>query len=138
MGIKNIMGMGKRHTNRNREPPPRDEWPGGLVILGTKDFDDFIDKYPVTLVDFYSPTCGPCIAMSRTIRLVSRQYKYKAAFGKVNIAENRELAKQYKIMSIPYIVIFNYGKKVYTLMGKKSEKELIEALDRVLSKLENR
>ncbi len=130
--------MGKRHLGHNREPPPKNEWPGGLVILGTKDFDDFIDKYPITLVDFYSPSCGPCIAMSRTIRLVSRRYKYKAAFAKVNIAEHRELTKQYKIMSIPYIVIFSYGKKVYTLMGKKSEKDLIEALEKVFSKLENR
>ena len=138
MGIKNIMGMGKRRLGNNREPPPKNEWPGGLVILETKNFNDFIDKYPVTLVDFHSPSCGPCIAMSRTIRLVSRQYKYKAVFGKVNIAENQELTKRYKVISIPYIVIFNYGKKVYTLMGKKSEKDLIEALDRVLSKLENR
>lgn len=135
MGIKNIMGIGKR---RNRESPPKSAWPKGLVILGEKDFNDFIDLYPVSLIDFYSPTCGPCVAMSRTIRLVSRQYKYKAAFGKVNIAENRELAKRYKIMSIPYIVIFSYGKKVYTMMGKKSEKYLTEALDQVLSKIENR
>lgn len=136
MGMKNILGIGKRHSGRNREPPSRDEWPGGLTILGTKGFDDFIDKYPLTLVDFYSPTCGPCIAMSPIIRKLARRYKYQAAFAKVNIAEHQELAKRYRIMSIPNIVIFSYGKKVTRLVGKKSESSLIKALDRELSDLE--
>ena len=127
--MKNLFKMKK-----NREPLSREDWPASLTILDQKNFDDFIDKYPVCLVDFFSPTCGPCVAMSRTIRLVSRKYKHRVAFGKLNIASNRELAKRYKIMSIPYIIVFSHGKKVYTMMGKKSERELSGMLDRMLSK----
>jgi len=132
--MKNFLGMGKQR--RNREPPPRGDWPAGLVILDTSGFDDFIEKYPVILVDFYSPTCGPCMAMAPTIRKLSRQYRHRVAFAKVNIAEHQELAKRYRIMSIPNIVIFSYGKKVNRLVGKRSESGLKKALDRALSDFE--
>ena len=105
-----------------------------MTILDESSFDEFIDKYPVSLVDFYSPTCNPCIALSRTIRSVSRQYKYRVAFGKLDVTQNMDLAKQYRVLSVPFIVIFSYGKKVYTLMGKKSEKEIMKALDEMLDK----
>ena len=65
---------------------------------------------------------------------MSRQYKYKVAFGKLDITKASGLAKRYKVMSVPYTVIFNHGKKVYTLMGKKSEKELTTVLDQMLEK----
>ena len=105
-----------------------------MTILDKSSFDEFIDKYPVSLVDFYSPTCNPCIALSRTIRSVSRQYKYRVAFGKLDVTQNQDLAKQYRVLSVPFIVIFSYGKKIYTLMGKKSEKEITKALDELLYK----
>lgn len=90
------------------------------------------------MIDFYSPTCRPCTAFSRTIRHVSRQYKNRVAFGKLDVTKGRELARRYKVMSVPYTVIFSYGKKVYTLMGKKSEKELAEVLGRMLDKYSDR
>ncbi len=104
------------------------------MILDKKNFDDFIERYPVSLVDFYSPTCGPCAGFSRTIRQVSRNYKHRVAFGKLDVTENQELAKRFKVMSVPYTVIFSYGKKVYTLMGKKTERELARVLDQMLDK----
>ncbi len=135
--MKNLFKIGKRRPGKNRESLSKDDWPAGLTILDEKNFNEFIEKYPLSLVDFYSPTCGPCVALSRTIRQVSRQYKHRVAFGKVNIAQHRELAKRYKVMSIPYLVIFSYGKKVYTLMGKKSEREITKVLDKILSESED-
>ena len=68
---------------------------------------------------------------------MSRQYKDRVAFGKLDVTRNQELAKRYKVMSVPYTVVFSYGKKVYTLIGKKSEKELTEVLEQMLGKFSN-
>jgi len=52
------------------------------------------------------------------------------------VIQNQTLAKRYKVTGVPNIVMFNYGKKVHTLIGKKSEFELTKALDKVLGGVE--
>ena len=138
MGIKSIMGIGKWHPDLKKEPPPRDEWPKGLIAMDAKGFDDFIDLYPVSLVDFYSPSCGPCIEMAPAVRHLALRYKHRVAFAKVNVAENQELARKYRIMGVPNIIIFSYGKRVTGMVGRKPESKIKKALDKVLSEFERK
>lgn len=138
MGIKNFLGIGKWHPDREKEPPAKDEWPKSLITMDAKGFDDFINLYPVSLVDFYSPSCGPCIEMAPAVRHLALRYKYRVAFAKVNVAENQELARRYRIMGVPNFIIFSYGKRVTSLVGKKPESTIIKALDKVLSEFESK
>ena len=136
MGFKRFMGMWKWQPDRNQEPPPKNEWPKGLTTIGEKEFDDFINLYPVSLIDFYSPSCGPCIEMAPAIRHLALRYKHRVAFAKVNIMEEQELSRRYKIMGVPNIIIFSYGKRVTSLLGRKPESSIMKALDKVLAELD--
>lgn len=110
------------------------EWPDYVVTLDGKTFDEFIKKYPLSLVDFWAPWCAPCKAMAPRLRRLSKIYKGKVAFGKLNTQENQDIAKQYKVMGIPHLVFFRYGKKVASITGVRSIGEVKDTIDRLLKK----
>jgi len=134
MALKGLFRNKK--TTSERTPPAKEDWPTHMKTLDQKGFDDFIEKYPVSLVDFYSPFCGPCKTMTSRLRNLSKDYKYRVAFAKIDVTENQELAKRFKIMSVPHMMVFSYGKKVGTMMGKKDVPTLTKVLDKVLAEVE--
>ena len=103
-----------------------------------RTFHDFIDSYPISLIDFYSPTCKPCKAISPQIRVFSKRYKYRVAFGKVNVLNNPEIAEEYNILSVPYLFIFSYGEKVKALLGKSLLAGIEKALEEILVEFEKK
>lgn len=130
--IKSLKGQSKKDV----DVPPKDEWPSYIEILDKDDFEDFIYKYPVTLIDFHSPTCKPCRAMKPRLRKLSKEYEGKAVFGKVNVNENKELNDRYGITSVPTFIIFKYGKKKKFLKGKLPLSDLKQSLDDVISDID--
>ena len=81
------------------------------------------------LVDFFTPTCGPCRKMAPTIDWLGEELKDVAVIGKADVSENTELAVTYKISAVPTMILFKGGKQVHRSMGVMSEadiKKLIE------------
>ena len=105
------------------------DWPDHVVTLDGKTFDDFIKKYPFSIVDFWAPWCAPCKSMSPRLRRLSKIYKGKIAFGKLDTQKNQDISKKYKIMGIPHLVLFNYGKKLTSITGLKSVGEIKDVID---------
>ncbi|MBR9699549.1 thioredoxin [Candidatus Woesearchaeota archaeon] len=87
------------------------------------------------IVDFWASWCGPCMAMAPVFERVSKQYEGKLKFGKVNTEEQKDLAVQYEIRSIPCLVVFSKGKEVARLIGFKQEDQLKNEIDEVIAKL---
>jgi len=105
------------------------EWPGHVVNLGKKNFEEFIKKYPLSVIDFWAPWCGPCKAMLPRLRRLSVIYKSKVAFGRLNTQENQDLAKKYRIAGIPHLAFFRYGKKISSSVGLKSVGDIKKDID---------
>jgi thiol-disulfide isomerase/thioredoxin len=55
------------------------------IVLTDSNFASEVTKYPIMLVDFWAPWCGPCRMVSPIIEQLSREYSGRVAFGKVNI-----------------------------------------------------
>ena len=85
------------------------------------------DPGPV-LVDFWASWCGPCSALAPTIDEIARE-QAGCKVGKVNVDEEPELARQYRIMSIPTLMVFRSGELVRRETGGRSKEEIIEMLD---------
>jgi len=87
------------------------------IGLTDSNFASEISKYPIMLVDFWAPWCGPCRMVSPIIERLSREYSGKVAFGKVNVDENQRIAASFGIQSIPTLMIFRNGKAVDLMVG---------------------
>lgn len=94
------------------------------VIIGNeREFDSLISSGKV-LVDFYATWCGPCRMLAPVLEeLTSNRGNLKVV--KIDVDENRELAKRYGVMSIPTLILFKDGTNVSTKNGFMP-KELLE------------
>jgi len=112
-----------------------EDWPDHVVTLDKKNFSDFIQKYQLSVVDFWAPWCAPCKAMLPRLRRLSVIYKDKVAFGRLNTQGNKDISKKHKIMGIPHFMFFCYGKKVASMTGVKSVGDIKDTIDGLLKKL---
>jgi thioredoxin 1 len=126
----------KNKPDVNRNNIKRNEWPDYVVTLDESNFNTFIRKYPLSVIDFWAPWCAPCQVIAPRIRRLSKIYKGRVAFGKLNTQQNEELVKQYRILSIPHLIFFHYGKKITDVTGVESINKLKNELDRLLKNFE--
>ena len=132
MGLLDMLRIRKK-----RERPPREDWPDSVVPLDNGTFTLFIEKYPLSIVDFWAPWCSPCNTLSPRIKRLSKMYNGKVAFGKLNIQQHKDIADRYQILSIPYLAFFSYGKKVASLVGVKSIVDMKQKINSMLKKFES-
>ncbi len=101
------------------------------LILNEKNFADEI-KEGVTLVDFWAEWCGPCKMMLPILEQVAKEMEWKAKVAKINVDEEPALASQFRIMSIPTLIIFKDGKPVSQLVWVKQAPELVDMINKYL------
>lgn len=106
--------------------------PSHPEILNDNNFNLFIEKYPICLVDFWAPWCIPCKKISSRILRLSKIFEGQVAFGKLNIKDNKKTAEDFKIMSIPALLLFKNGKKQAHLTGVKTTGKIKEVIEKYL------
>lgn len=94
--------------------------------LDDSNFTQTINKFPLLLVDFWAPWCGPCRMMSPIIDQVGKEYVGKLVVGKVNVDENPNISSQFGISSIPTLILFKRGQAVNNIIGSVSKSRIDE------------
>lgn len=83
---------------------------------------EVLESEKPVLIDFWASWCNPCKMLSPVIDEVAEEANEEYKVGKVNVDEQPELARQFKVMSIPTLVVIKNGniiEKSVGLMGKK-------------------
>ena len=81
------------------------------------------------LVDFWATWCGPCRQIAPMIDELATENIGVVKVGKLNIDESPGIAQQYKVFSIPTLVLFKGGEDVERFVGVQPKAKIQEAMD---------
>ena len=93
------------------------------------EYNKMINAGTKVLVDYYAPWCAPCIKLKPMLEELAKEYDGKATIGKLNVDDNRDVAAQYGIMSIPTLLIFKNGQVVEKHVGLATKNDLKKKID---------
>ncbi len=81
------------------------------------DFYELINRNRPTLVDFFATWCGPCKMQAPILEDLKSHIGETATIIKIDIDNNRELAEQYHVQSVPTLILFKSGHIVWRSAG---------------------
>lgn len=84
------------------------------------------------LVDFFADWCGPCRMVSPIIEELAGQYSEKVLVGKLDVDANQKIAQDYRVMSIPTVILFEKGKEVARQVGFAGKDPYIKMVEQVI------
>ena len=99
-----------------------------IVKVTSKSFDEVVQNNPIVFIDFWAPWCGPCQSFKKSIQQVAADYP-NVVFAEVNIEEEAELAAEFKIVTVPAIMIIRHKVVVYADSGALPATEIRHLLD---------
>ena len=104
-----------------------------VIHVSETTFDaEVLKSSQPALVDFWAPWCGPCRAIAPVLDELAEEYKGKVRVAKINVDENRKLAGDHGIQTLPTVVLFKDGKVVDKVIGLVPKERLKALVDKVL------
>jgi thioredoxin 1 len=98
-------------------------------VFTTENFEEEVLKAdkPV-LVDFYADWCGPCKMMAPMVEELAEELSDTLIVGKLNIDEHMDIAMNYRVMSIPTLIVFKNGEPAGKLVGVQDKEDVLEMI----------
>lgn len=101
------------------------------ILTSEQEFNSFIDKSGIKIVDFYAEWCGPCKMLSSVFDHLSKKYP-DIEFAKINVDDNPALAGQHGVMGIPSVFFYRNGLKKDQFTGMVQETEFETRIRNIL------
>lgn len=99
------------------------------VIITKDNFqEEVVDSKKPVLLDFWASWCGPCQMLLPIVEELARETA-TAKICKINVDEQPELAAQFKVMTIPTLVVMKDGKIVTQTVGVKPKAAILDMLN---------
>lgn len=94
------------------------------ITITTDNFEEEVLKSEVpVLIDFWATWCGPCQMQGPVVEQAAEELK-DIKVGKVNVDEEGALAQQFRVMSIPTLIVFKDGKEAGRAIGFQTLDEI--------------
>jgi thioredoxin 1 len=90
--------------------------------------DVLMSDKPV-LVDFWAEWCQPCRKVAPLLEEIATEMGDKVSIVKLNIDENPEIARKYRVMSVPTLTVFKDGEPVQSVAGARPKGDLVKLIE---------
>ncbi len=100
-----------------------------MDLTNELDFEEIISGKGLTVVDFSATWCMPCRMLAPILEQVAEK-KDDVSFYNIDIDEYEDVAKRYRIFSVPTLLAFKEGKVIDSLVGLNSYNEVLEFIER--------
>lgn len=97
--------------------------------INSQEFAAEAMKAPVAVVDFNATWCGPCRMLAPVLEDLSEKYEGKVSFYSVDVDESPALAMQFRVSSVPCLVLLKDGQFVDQSIGFRPEPQLTAWID---------
>ena len=99
-----------------------------VIHINKNNFqNEVLNSEKPVLLDFWAPWCGPCRMVSPIVDEIATE-RGDIKVGKVNVDEERELAGQFGVMSIPTLVVIKGGRVVNQMVGARPKSQILAML----------
>ncbi len=93
---------------------------------------DVLQSETPVLVDFWAEWCAPCKKVSPLLEEIATEMGDRVRIVKVNIDENPETARAYRVMSVPTLTVFKGGQPVQSVAGARPKGDLVKLIEAAL------
>ena len=99
-----------------------------VIKINNENFESEVlgSEKPV-LLDFWASWCGPCRALSPIIDEIAAE-RSDIKVVKAEVDENRELARKFRVMSVPTLLVIKNGETVARSMGVQSKEQILSMI----------
>lgn len=102
-----------------------------VVTITQENFtQEVLQSSDIVIVDFWATWCGPCKMFAPIIDEIADENHPGLKVGKINVDDQPDLAGQYRVMSIPTLLVFKGGKVVGTSVGVQSKKAVLDMVEK--------
>ena len=98
-----------------------------LTITNDNFQKEVLESDKPVLVDFWASWCGPCRMVGPVIDEIAEE-RNDIKVGKINVDEQPELAAQFRVMSIPTMIVFKNGEIANRTMGAQPKEQILSLL----------
>ena len=100
-----------------------------VVTITKENFEaEVVKSDKPVLVDFWASWCGPCKMLSPVVDEVAEQSDGSFKVGKINVDDQGELARKFRVMSIPTLIVFKNGSEAKRNVGVITKEEILDLL----------
>ena len=102
---------------------------GNTVTVTDSSFaTDVLGSDKLVLVDFWATWCGPCRMVAPVLEEIAAENADTLTVAKLDIDHNPKVARDYRVMSIPTLILFKGGQPVKQIVGAKPKAALLRDL----------